>query len=58
LEGEHKGLHSRIQELEADINDNKALDEEELKKLAKTEEVQALQGNLHDMGGQLDFERG
>jgi hypothetical protein len=44
--------------LEADINDNKALDEEELKKLAKTEEVQALQGNLHDMGGQLDFERG
>jgi uncharacterized protein involved in exopolysaccharide biosynthesis len=43
LERELKGLHSRIQELEVEIDELKALDEEELKKMAKTEEVQALQ---------------
>jgi predicted RNase H-like nuclease (RuvC/YqgF family) len=58
LERELKSLHSRIQELEAGIDELKALDEEELKKLVKTEEVQALQGNVRDLEGKLDFERG
>jgi DNA polymerase III sliding clamp (beta) subunit (PCNA family) len=39
LEKELKSLHSRIQELEAEIDELKVLDEEELKKLAKTQEV-------------------
>jgi predicted RNase H-like nuclease (RuvC/YqgF family) len=58
LEMKLKGLHSRIQELEAEIDELKALDKEELKKLAKAEEVQALQGNVRDLKGKLDFERG
>jgi predicted RNase H-like nuclease (RuvC/YqgF family) len=58
LERKLTGLHSRIQELEAEIDELKALDEEELKKLAKTEEVQALQGNVRDLESKLDFERG
>jgi hypothetical protein len=32
--------------------------DEELKKLAKTEEVQVLQANIHVLERQLDFERG
>jgi hypothetical protein len=34
------------------------LDDEELKKLAKTEEVQVLEANMHVLERQLDFERG
>jgi hypothetical protein len=44
--------------LEDEIEELKALDDEELKKLAKTEEVQALEGNMHVLERQLDFERG
>jgi uncharacterized protein involved in exopolysaccharide biosynthesis len=58
LEGEIKGLHSCIKQLEGEIEDMKALDDEELKKLAKTEEVQALEANMHVLERQLDFERG
>jgi hypothetical protein len=43
--------------LEAEIDVLKALDEEELKKLAKMEEVQALQENIRNLEGRLDFER-
>jgi hypothetical protein len=39
LEGEIKSLRSRIEQLEGEIEELKALDDEELKKLAKTEEV-------------------
>jgi uncharacterized protein involved in exopolysaccharide biosynthesis len=56
LEGEIKGLHSRIKQLEGEIEELKALDDEELKKLAKTKEVQALEANI--LESQLDFERG
>jgi predicted nuclease with TOPRIM domain len=58
LEGEIKGLHSCIKQLEGEIEELKALDDEELKKLAKTEEVQALEANMHVLESQLDFERG
>jgi hypothetical protein len=66
LERELKYLHSCIQELEAEIDELKALDKEELKaldkeelkKLATMEEVEALQGNICNLEGQLDFERG
>jgi hypothetical protein len=58
LEGELKGLHSCIQELEAEIDELKALDNEELKTLAKMEEVQALQANICNLKGQLYFEKG
>jgi predicted RNase H-like nuclease (RuvC/YqgF family) len=58
LEGEIKGLHSRIKQLEGEIEELKALDDEELKKLAKMEEVQALEANMHVLERQLDFERG
>jgi predicted nuclease with TOPRIM domain len=34
------------------------LDDEELKKLAKTEEVQVLEANMHVLERQLDFKRG
>jgi hypothetical protein len=44
--------------LEGEIEELKALDDEELKKLAKTEEVQALEANMHVLERQLDFERG
>jgi uncharacterized protein involved in exopolysaccharide biosynthesis len=47
LEGEIKGLHSGIKQLEGEIEELKALDDEELKKLAKTEEVQVLEANMH-----------
>jgi hypothetical protein len=42
--------------LEGEIEERKALDDEELKKLAKTKEVQALEANI--LESQLDFERG
>jgi hypothetical protein len=58
LEGEIKSLHSRIKQLKGEIEELKALDDEELKKLAKTEEVQALEANMHVLERQLDFERG
>jgi hypothetical protein len=58
MEGEIKGLHSRIKQLEDEIEDLKAMDDEELKKFAKTEEVQALEANMHVLESQLDFERG
>jgi predicted RNase H-like nuclease (RuvC/YqgF family) len=58
LEGEIKGLHTRIKQLEGEIEELKALDDEELKKLANTEEVQALEANMHVLESQLDFERG
>jgi septal ring factor EnvC (AmiA/AmiB activator) len=45
LEGKIKSLCSRIERLEGEIEELKALDDEELKKLAKMEEVQALEGN-------------
>jgi hypothetical protein len=47
LEGEIKSLHSRIEQLEGEIEELKVLDDEELKKLAKTEEVQVLEANMH-----------
>jgi chromosome segregation ATPase len=58
LEGEIKSLRSRIEQLEGEIEELKALDDEELKKLAKTEEVQVLEANMHVLKRQLDFERG
>jgi hypothetical protein len=58
LEGEIKSLHNCIKLLEGEIEELKALDDEELKKLAKTEEVQALEANMHVLERQLDFERG
>jgi hypothetical protein len=44
--------------LEGEIEELKVLDDEELKKLAKMEEVQVLQANIHVLERQLDFERG
>src|SRR5450759_4737966 len=58
LEGEIKSLYSRIEQLEGEIEELKALDDEELKKLAKTEEVQALEANMRALESKLDFERG
>jgi uncharacterized protein involved in exopolysaccharide biosynthesis len=58
LEGEIKSFHSRIKQLDDEIKELKALDDEELKKFAKTEEVQALEANMHVLESQLDFERG
>jgi hypothetical protein len=58
LEGEIKSLRSRIEQLEGEIEELKVLDDEELKKLAKTEEVQVLETNMHVLDRQLDFERG
>jgi predicted RNase H-like nuclease (RuvC/YqgF family) len=57
LEGEIKSLHNRIEQLEGKIEELKVLDDEELKKLAKTEEVQVLEANMHVLERQLDFER-
>jgi predicted RNase H-like nuclease (RuvC/YqgF family) len=57
LEGVIKGLHSRIKQLEGEIEELKTLDDEELKKLAKMEEVQALEANMYVLESQLDFER-
>jgi chromosome segregation ATPase len=54
LEGEIKSLRSRIEQLEGEIEELKALDDEELKKLAKTEEVQVLEANMHVLERQLD----
>ena len=51
-------LHSRIKQLEDEIKELKALNDEELKKLAKTEEMQALEANMRVSESQLDFERG
>jgi hypothetical protein len=50
-------LRSRIEQLEGEIEELKVLDNEELKKLAKTEEVQVLEANMHVLERQLDFER-
>jgi hypothetical protein len=58
LEGEIKSLRSRIEQLEDEIEELKVFDNEELKKLAKTEEVQVLETNMHVLERQLDFERG
>jgi predicted RNase H-like nuclease (RuvC/YqgF family) len=58
LEGEIKSLRSRIEQLEGEIEELKVLDDEELKKLAKMEEVQVLEANMHILERQLDFERG
>jgi hypothetical protein len=58
LEGKIKSLCNRIKQLEGEIEELKALDNEELKKLAKTEEVQALEANMHVLERQLHFERG
>jgi predicted RNase H-like nuclease (RuvC/YqgF family) len=58
LEGEIKSLYSCIEQLEGQIEVLKVLDDEELKKLAKTEEVQVLEANMHVLERKLDFERG
>jgi predicted RNase H-like nuclease (RuvC/YqgF family) len=58
LEGEIKSLRSCIEQLEGEIEELKVLDDEELKKLAKTEEVQVLEANMHVLERQLDFKRG
>jgi predicted RNase H-like nuclease (RuvC/YqgF family) len=58
LEGKIKSLRSRIEQLEGEIEELKVLDDEELKELAKMEEVQVLQANMHVLERQLDFERG
>jgi hypothetical protein len=58
LEGEIKSLCNRIEQLEGEIEELKVLDDDELKKLAKTEEVQVLEANMHVLERQLDFERG
>ena len=58
LEDEIKSLHSRIKQLKGEIEELKALDNKELKKLAKTEEVWALEVNMHVLESQLNFERG
>jgi predicted RNase H-like nuclease (RuvC/YqgF family) len=58
LEGEIKSLRSCIEQLEGEIEELKVLDDEELKKLAKMEEVQVLEANMHVLERQLDFERG
>jgi predicted RNase H-like nuclease (RuvC/YqgF family) len=58
LEGEIKSLRSCIEELEDEIEELKVLDDEELKKLAKTEEVQVLEANMHVLERQFHFERG
>jgi hypothetical protein len=58
LEGKIKSLRSCIEQLEGEIEELKALDDVELKKLAKTEEVQVLEANMHVLKRQLDFERG
>ena len=41
--------------MEGKIKELKALDDEELKKLAKMEEVQALEANMRVLESQLDF---
>ena len=58
LEGKIKSLYSRIEQLEGEIKELKALDSGELKKLAKTEEVHALEVNMCVLESQLDFEKG
>jgi predicted RNase H-like nuclease (RuvC/YqgF family) len=58
LEGEIESLHCCIEQLECEIEELKVLDDEELKKLAKTKEVQVLQANVYVLERQLDFERG
>jgi predicted RNase H-like nuclease (RuvC/YqgF family) len=58
LEGEIKSLRNCIEQLEGEIEELKVLDDEKLKKLAKTEEVQVLEANMHVLERQLDFERG
>jgi FtsZ-binding cell division protein ZapB len=61
LEGKIKGLHSCIKLLEGEIEDLKALNNEELKKLAKTEKVQAERGycaSVERGAGSGDFESG
>jgi hypothetical protein len=58
LEVEIEDLHSRIKQLKGEIEDLKALDDEKLRELAKTEEVQALEASMRDLEGQLEFERG
>jgi hypothetical protein len=53
-----KSLRSRIEQLEGEIEELKALDDEELKKLDKIEEVQVFDANMHVLERQLDFEKG
>ena len=47
LKSEIKSLCSCIEQLEGEIEELQALDDEELKKLAKMEEVQVLETNMH-----------
>ena len=56
--GQLKSFYTCIQNLEPEIKDLKALDNEELRKLAKSEEVQSLDANMCNLEGQLEFERG
>jgi hypothetical protein len=44
--------------MEAKIEELKALEDEGLRKLAKAEEAQALEANMRDLEGQLEFKRG
>jgi predicted RNase H-like nuclease (RuvC/YqgF family) len=57
LEGELKGFHTCIQDLKAEIESLKALDNAGLKKLAKMEEVQALEAIICNLKAQLEFKR-
>ena len=58
MEGEIKRLRTRIEQLEGEIEELKALDNEELKKLAKMEEVQALEAKMRALESHLHLERG
>jgi len=54
LEKELTKLRGEIEQLEGAIDELKALDDEELKKLAKTEQVQALEANVRHLEGALE----
>ena len=58
LKGKIKSFRSRIEQLEGEIVELKASVDEELKKLTKTKEVQALEANMRALENQLDFDRG
>ena len=58
LEDKTKGFHTHIKGLEAEIEDLKALNNEGLWKLAKIEEVWALEANVLELEDQLEFEKG
>jgi predicted RNase H-like nuclease (RuvC/YqgF family) len=56
LEGKIRGLHTCILDLEAQIEDFKALDNEETWKLAKKEEMQALKASISQLKKELEVE--